>query len=394
MLPAIFVYDDDYASYRFHDDHPWNPTRLEATHSLARELGLLPNDRIVRPAMPDLDTLRLGHSEHYIELVRRLSESGQKTFGIERMGLGTADNPVFLGMHEAASLAVGGTLKACQAVLDNDARRALNIAGGLHHAGFGHASGFCIYNDLVVAIRWLRRATGWRVLYVDTDVHHGDGVQDAFYDDPDVFVLSSHESGRFLFPGTGAVDEIGTGEGYGATMNIPLQPTTDDSSWLEALTWVLPAVFERFQPDIVVSQHGCDGHYWDPLADLCATTRFYASVPALIKQYADIYTEGRWVATGGGGYQTLRVVPRVWTLLWAVMAGRDIAPDARIPKDWLNTWQDRSPAPLPPYVYDQPEDFPPIKDRDRVAAANRETIARIQTLFPDFRFGPEPDTME
>lgn len=393
MVPALFVYDDEYASYRFHDEHPFNPKRLLATRDLALSFGLLPDDLVAKPFRPTQDVLELGHSTSYIDLVKRLSESGQKTYGIDKLGLGTADNPVFVGMHDAARLAVGGTLTACQAVVEQKTRRALNLAGGLHHAGFGHASGFCIYNDVVVAIRWLRRETGWRVLYVETDAHHGDGVQDAFYDDADVFVLSFHESGRFLFPGSGEIEATGTNDGVGTTLNVPLMPATDDDSWLEALTRIVPAVFEHFRPDIVISQHGCDGHYWDPLADLCATTRFYAAVPELIKQCAGEYTEGRWVATGGGGYQILRVVPRVWTILWASMIDHDLAFDTRVPNAWLDRWQHDTPSPLPQFLYDRPEEFHPIKDRDRVVTANRQTLARIFALFPDFPFGPAIDIM-
>ena len=334
MLPALFVYDENFSQYRFSADHPFNPRRLAATHDLLTTLGWLTADQTAAPDKADHALLELAHSPYYIDLVERLSDTGRRTFGIERLGLGTEDNPVFEGMHDAASLAVGGTVKAAQAIVDGVTNRALNLSGGLHHAGQGHASGFCIYNDVVTAARWIRRKTGWRVLYVETDAHHGDGVQDAFYDDPDVFFLSLHESGRYLFPGTGSLEQIGGGSARGTTLNIPLEPATDDHSWLDAYTRIVPEVMRRFRPDIVISQHGCDGHYWDPLADMCATTAFYHQVPALMSRWVDEYARGRWIATGGGGYQLVQVVPRSWTHLLAVASGEPIDPAVLVPEAW------------------------------------------------------------
>ncbi len=386
MVPALFVYDEAFLDYEFHPDHPFNPKRLKATYDLAKGLGLLQADRVVSPEAASSELLSLAHSPHYIDLVQRLSQTGKKTHGIERLGLGTDDNPVFAGMHEAASLAVGGTIKAAQELVNGSAQRVLNLAGGLHHAGRGHASGFCIYNDLVVAMRFIQRETGWRILYVDTDAHHGDGVQDAFYDDPQVFVLSLHESGQFLFPGTGSIEEIGTGDGQGTTLNVPLAPATDDDSWLEAFSTIVPRVMERFQPDIVVSQHGCDSHYRDPLADLCASTRLYDAVPRLLSQWVDAYANGRWLATGGGGYQVLSVVPRAWTILWAQMSRQAIAPDTAIPEEWLAAWQPESVTQLPRGLFDDPRDYPRIRDHHRMLAANRATLKEIAARFPAYGF--------
>ncbi len=386
MIPAIFVYDDDFAKYQFSADHPFNPRRLQATRSLLDALDWLPSELVAHPKTPTLDLLELGHSSYYLDLVQRISESGRKTYGIERLGLGTDDNPVFVGMHDAAALVVGGTLTAALAVVNGDTNRAVNLAGGLHHAGHGHASGFCIYNDVVVAIRWIRRETGWRVLYVETDAHHGDGVQDAFYSDPNVFFVSLHETGRHLFPGTGNVEETGRGEGRGTTLNVPLSPATDDDSWLDAFSRVVPRVMEKFRPDIVVSQHGCDGHYWDPLADMCATTRFYDQVPLWLSDWVDRYAQGRWIATGGGGYQALRVVPRVWSILWRRMLGMRIPPTLLVPEAWLKTWQPQSGALLPQALFDNPEEFHPIKDRHRIHQANQDVLLKLNALFPDFNF--------
>lgn len=393
MTGCAFIYDSAYARYRFTENHPFNPLRLEATHDLIRQLGWLSDAEWVRPEPASLADLSLAHSPHYIDLVQRLSTIGRPTAGIERLGLGTDDNPVFAGMHEASALAVGGTLKASALVVNGTVRRAVNLAGGLHHAGFGHASGFCIYNDIVVAIRWIRQQTGWRVLYVDTDAHHGDGVQDAFYEDPEVFCISLHESGRFLFPGSGAVDEIGRGRGQGTTINIPLMPASDDSSCLEAFEAVVPAVLDQFKPQILISQHGCDGHYWDPLADLCVTTRFYDQVARLLSRWVDQYAEGRWIATGGGGYQILRVVPRAWAILWARLSERPLSPEIALPSEWLTRWQPESPTLLPSALFDVAEQFMPLKDRRQMIEANRHTVAELARLLPDFNFGQRVDNM-
>ncbi|MCY0878342.1 MAG: acetoin utilization protein AcuC [Firmicutes bacterium] len=376
-MTAALIYHPDFQQYRFHPDHPFNPVRLAATYDLIRSLGLLPPDALTEPRRATEDELRLFHAPHYVELVAHLSQTGQKAPGTERLGLGTEDNPVFLGMHEAASLAVGGTLTAAHMVAQGQVRRALNLAGGLHHAGPDFASGFCIYNDVAIAIRWLRQTTPWRILYVDLDAHHADGVQNAFYQDPGVFVLSFHESGQYLFPGTGAVEERGDGPGLGYTLNVPLAPATDDDSWLELFDAVVPRVLQHFRPDLIVSQHGVDGHYGDPLADLCATTRFYGETARRLSEWADQYCEGRWIATGGGGYQVLGVVPRVWTLLWSVMARTPLAEDTAIPADWLAVWQPRSPSPLPTSLFDAPGTFPPIRDLARIRRQNEHTLATI-----------------
>ncbi len=385
-MDAVFIYDEAYTQYRFHADHPFNPIRLEATHDLAQSLGILQPAALLHPRPATIDDLLLAHSPHYVDLVQRLGETGRTTYGIERLGLGTDDNPVFAGMHDAARWAVGGTVRAAVEVANGRTRRALNLAGGLHHAGHGHASGFCIYNDVVVAIRWLRRETGWRILYVETDAHHGDGVQQAFYEDPDVFVLSLHESGQYLFPGTGAVSETGAGPGRGTTLNVPLAPATDDASWLDLYRRVVPEAIRRFQPDLVLSQHGCDGHYWDPLADLCATTRFYTESVGDLARWIQAYTPGRWIAVGGGGYQTLSVVPRVWTLLWSQLIGAPLDDKTPVPAPWLADWQPHAVQTLPTALYDRPEQFHPIRDQHRMRKSNQETLAALSRQFPAWDF--------
>src|SRR5690606_27658723 len=236
-----------------------------------------------------------------------------------RWGLGTEDNPIFPGMHEATATIVGGTLRCAEMVMSGEVRRAFNVAGGLHHAHRDRASGFCIYDDLAAAIAWIRERYDARVLYIDYDAHHGDGVQGIFYHDPDVLTLSIHESGRYLFPGTGFVDELGEGDGYGYSLNLPMEPHTGDESWLNATRSLLPEVFEAFRPGVRVLQNGCAAHLLDPLPQLRCSTRLYEETVGLCCELAERHCEGRVIATGGGGYSVWRVVPRAWTLVWATL---------------------------------------------------------------------------
>ena len=209
--------------------------------------------------------LELVHDAAYIEAVRRAGHDG---WGDGRYGLGTPDNPVFDGMHEASALVAGATLAAARAVWHGEALHAANIAGGLHHAMRRSASGFCVYNDPAIAIRWLLEAGAQRVAYVDLDVHHGDGVQAAFYDDPRVLTISLHEHPATLFPGTGLASETGRGEGIGYAVNVALPAGTGDAGWLRAFDAVVPPLLRSFRPEVLVSQHGCDSHRLDPLAHL------------------------------------------------------------------------------------------------------------------------------
>lgn len=383
---AKFIYTEEYSQYDFGATHPFNPVRLRSTKSLIDSLDLVHPDQLVAPGPASAEELGWAHQASYIAMVQQFLTAADITNAtlLSRAalyGLGTEDDPVFPGMHDAARLAVGGTLAAAKEIASGSASHALNLAGGLHHAKAAQASGFCIYNDLTVAIKWLRAHTDWRIAYVDTDAHHGDGVQQAFYDDPDVLTISFHETGQYLFPGTGSAEETGTGRGKGYSINVPLRPYTDDHSWLECIERIVPSALQRFQPDILISQHGCDGHYWDPLTDLFATTYFYWKVPSLIHQWAHAYAHDRWLAVGGGGYEIWRVVPRAWTLLWAEMAHRPLAQDAAVPPSWIAQWQSYSAPPLPLEFVDNPAAFPPVAQSFAIAQQNRETVDRLKHLI-------------
>ena len=252
------------------------------------------------------------------------------------MGVGLSDNPAFAGMHEAGATVAAGSLRAMEAILRGDVEHAHQPGGGLHHAMPAEAWGFCIYNDPALAVV-RARATGLRVLYVDLDVHHGDGVQVIAYDDPGVLTVSFHESGRYLFPETGFVDEVGEGAAAGSSVNLPLEPYTGESAWLAAVRALVPTLAAVFGPDVVVSQHGADSHAWDPLAHLRVTTTAHGEAARLVDAVAHRWAAGRWLATGGGGYDAYRVVPRTWALTW--LAGAHREPDEATPAAWRDRWE-------------------------------------------------------
>ena len=297
------------------DTHPLRPERLRRTFELLEAYGVLaaPNVRVVEPEPATEDQLALFHTKEYIAGVKALS-SGDRSILPGSYNFGTGDNPVFEGMYESESLKAGGALLAARMLLGRECDVVFHYGGGLHHAAPDHASGFCVFNDGGMAIRWLMRK-GLRIAYVDVDVHHGDGVQWAFYDSGRVLTISLHQSGNTLFPGTGFVDESGRGAGEGYSVNVPLPPNTNDETYLWAFREIVPPLVRRFEPDILVTQLGVDTHYLDPLAELKLTTRGHKAIFSALDSLGL-----RWLALGGGGYN-LDVVPRAWTLAFAAMAG-------------------------------------------------------------------------
>ncbi len=391
-MNSLCVFTEDFFNYRFGPEHPFNPLRLQLWLELLQDAGLLEKHQMVHPRPATMAELLAVHSEDYLRAVQQAGAGVEPVPGLERYGLGTDDNPVFPHMHEAAALITGATLVAAELVMEGKAEHALNMAGGLHHAHRGRASGFCIYNDAAVAIAWLQRRYGIRVAYIDTDAHHGDGVQAIFYDDPDVLTISFHEDGRYLFPGTGSVGEMGKGDGLGYCLNFPLEPFTEDDSLLEVMDAVLPQVLRAFRPDLIISQHGCDGHRLDPLTHLALTGRSYREIPRLVHRLAHQFAGGRWVALGGGGYDIWRVVPVAWAMLWAEMADRQLP--SSIPQRWLNRWQSRSPEKLPLVFTGNIEEDPPIPRRAEISDKNTATLNRLcqnhllmYTVFPAARGG-------
>jgi len=329
----LVVWDPRMLGYDFGGHHPLHPLRWELTWLLSRTLGVIDGFEVFAPGPADAQTLGLVHSAGYIDAVRRASRPGFP-FSVGH-GLGTPDNPIFPGMHDTAALIAGGSVAAARAIAHGEVDRAVNFFGGLHHAMADHASGFCVYNDAALAIAALLQAGVRRVGYVDVDVHHGDGVQAAFYDDPRVLTVSIHQSPLSLFPGTGYPTECGHGAAEGTSVNIAVPTGTSDASWLRAFHAVVPGVVRAFGPEVLVTQHGADSHREDPLAELNLTVDGQRTSYVALRELAEAVTGGRWLALGGGGYSLVRVVPRSWTHLLAIVSGRDIDPATPLPEEWL-----------------------------------------------------------
>src|SRR4051812_11492628 len=298
----LLVFGPRSTDYDFGPGHPLTPRRFGPAIDLLRHVGAVPG--LAPEPASDEDLLRV-HLAEYLATVKRLSADPS---GRGAMGIGLSDNPAFPRMHEASAAVAGGSLRAMEAILRGEVEHAHHPGGGLHHAMPDSASGFCIYDDPAVAIA-RARADGLRVLYVDLDVHHGDGVQAIFYDDPGVLTLSIHESGRYLFPGTGFVDELGVGAAAGTSVNVPLEPSTGETAWLVCVRSLVPALAAAFGPDVIVSQHGADSHAWDPLAHLRVTTTAMGEAARLVDEVAHAWAGGRWLATGGGGDGAHRAGP-------------------------------------------------------------------------------------
>jgi acetoin utilization protein AcuC len=330
--PIVVVYGDAFKeiAYDFGSFHPLQPVRVKLAIELMRECGLLdaPGVTILDPRPATRDELIAVHDSKYVDAVETLGAAGSVVHELADMaeghGFAQTDNPVFHGMAEASALVAGGTLVAAEAIMSGRAVHAFAPAGGLHHAHYSRAAGFCIYNDPAVAIAAVRERYGGRVVYIDVDAHHGDGVQEMFYRNANVLTISLHESGRYLFPGTGFVHELGDDAGYGYSVNVPLEPYTTDEPFLRAVDQVVLPLARAFKPDLIVTECGCDSHRLDPLTHLATSTRIW---PVLAQTFHDLAHElcgGRWLATGGGGYDLYSVVPRAWTLLFAGMVGVDL----------------------------------------------------------------------
>ncbi|KEI44298.1 MAG: acetoin utilization protein AcuC [Saccharopolyspora rectivirgula] len=325
------VWDRSLLDYDLGGEHPLHPIRLELTIELASALGVLDGVEFVKPRMATDAELGRVHTSEYLAAVRSAPLTGWEA----GHGLGTDDNPIFEQMHDAAALIAGGSITAAEQIVSGRADRAVHLAGGLHHAMSDHAAGFCIYNDCAVAIAWMLDQGVERIAYVDVDVHHGDGVQAAFYDDPRVLTVSLHQHPLTLWPHTGFPAETGSGGAEGTAVNIPLPPTADDSSWLRAFHAVVPSVLAEFRPQVLVTQCGADAHKDDPLADLMLSVDGQRACYQALRECAQNYAAGKWLALGGGGYSLFRVVPRAWTHLLATTLDRDLDPQTTIPEDWI-----------------------------------------------------------
>ncbi|MCT2535006.1 acetoin utilization protein AcuC [Aquibacillus koreensis] len=370
---ASFVYSNQFLNYHFHTDHPFNQVRVKMTKDLLEAENKLTNSHILEPRIATEEEIRLIHSSKYIQAVKKAGEGLLPEEEAISYGLGTEDTPIFPNMHQAAAMLVGGTLTAVDAVMNGQSNHALNLGGGLHHGFRNQASGFCIYNDGAIAIKYLREKYNVRVLYVDTDAHHGDGVQAAFYDDPQVCTFSIHETGRYLYPGTGNINERGINAGYGYSFNFPLDAFTEDESFLDVYETALIEVVDYFQPDVIITQNGVDAHYLDPLTHLSSTMKTYEKIPQLAHELAHKYCDGKWIALGGGGYDIWRVVPRAWAQIWNVMCHQSVF-SGDLPIEWIKRYEKESPVKLPT-KWDDPEGlYKPIPRKKEISEKNNQIL--------------------
>jgi acetoin utilization protein AcuC len=338
LCPEARIYDHG-------PQHPLRPDRVLLTWDLIAAYGLDALSHVARLTSGPADdaTIELVHTAAFVDATRRAGHGEDGAWG--RFGYGPGDNPIFDRMHEAASLVAGASVRAAEAVWTGDCEHAFNAAGGLHHAMPERASGFCVYDDPAIAIAWLLQQGAERVAYVDVDVHHGDGVQFVFWDDPRVLTISIHQFAPWFFPGTGDLSERGGLGAEGTAINLPLPEFTGDVAWLEAFRTVVPRAVRAFGPDVLVTQLGCDTHHLDPLAQMQLTTGAYREAAKELHALAHEVAGGRWVATGGGGYQWARVVPRAWTTYFAEMAGTEV--DDALPEVWIETAELRLRAEVP-----------------------------------------------
>src|SRR4051794_34822347 len=390
--PTCVVFDESLTDYDFGPEHPMNPVRVDLTMRLARALGVVdgsPGGLVAVPA-PDAsdEDLLVVHDRDLIDAVRRSSEDPRCHDPLH--GLGTDDNPTFPHMHQAARHVVGASVEAARRVWEGEMIHAANIAGGLHHAMPDQASGFCVYNDVAVAIRWLLEHGAKKVAYVDVDVHHGDGVEAIFYDDPRVLTISLHETGQMLFPGTGFPADSGGPEALGSAVNVALPPGTSDAGWLRAFHAVVPALVREFEPDVLVTQQGCDSHRDDPLAHLTLSVDGQRASYLALHDLAHETADGRWVAFGGGGYAVVDVVPRAWTHLLSIVSGSPLDVSLDTPADWRAEVTGRLGVRAPsrmsdgrtPAFRDWSEGYDPNTWLDRAVQATRDAVFPWNGLDP------------
>jgi acetoin utilization protein AcuC len=387
---ARVAWDDSFLAYDFGPGHPMSPTRLELTARLCRDLGLfaVAGVDLVGAGPASDEELLTAHVPEYLARVRAVSQDPALATG--RMGLGSTDVPAFTGMHEAAARIVAATRDVALAVWAGEAGHGVNFTGGLHHAMPDRASGFCVYNDIAVAILALLQAGARRVAYVDVDVHHGDGVERIFWDDPRVLTISLHETGQALFPGTGAAADVGGPAASGAAVNVPLPSGTGDAGWLRAFDAVVPPLLRQFEPDILVTQHGCDSHALDPLAHLALSLDAQRASYLRLHELAHELCGGRWVAVGGGGYELVDVVPRAWSHLVGIAAHAPVDAEQDVPAGWRDFVRERYGRPAPARMTDGRDaafrpwsaGCDPADPLDRVVLATRRAVFPLHGLDP------------
>ncbi|MFW9811813.1 MAG: acetoin utilization protein AcuC [Candidatus Thorarchaeota archaeon] len=372
----VYPYSDALLGYEFRQDHPLKPERLKLTYLLSKELGLLDKIEVLEPNHATREELELFHSPEFIDAVE---DSGMNNNPHPRYGLGTSDNPIFPQVHDTGLRYVGATLDAMRAIMEG-ASNAFCISGGLHHAHKSLASGFCIYNDVVIAIKLMQQQRKAKVLYLDIDAHHGDGVQKAFFDSKDVLTISIHQTGQTLFPGTGYVYETGSGEAAGYSVNVPLLPGAGTPELNQIFEEIIIPLFESYKPDLLVTQLGVDGHFLDPLAQLAYTSHGFESILERLRDMSSKKCKMGWLAVGGGGYHPVNVA-RLWTLFLAIMIKEKVSDE--IPDTFREMSSEMGYKNIPDLMRDEEEVVQMYVPREVVSLELDRTIRRIKELiFP------------
>ncbi|KRG10440.1 acetoin utilization protein AcuC [Staphylococcus sp. NAM3COL9] len=375
-----FVYSNEILQYRFSNSHPFNQMRLKLTTELLTDLGYLKSHHIIKPRIANDSELSLIHSHDYIQAIRRASHGILSNNEAKKYGLDGDDTLQFRMMHKHSARIVGGALNLADHIMDGTVTNGCHLGGGLHHSLPGRANGFCIYNDVAVTIAYLIQKYNQRVLCIDTDAHHGDGTQWSFYTNDQALIYSIHETGKFLFPGSGRYTERGSEQGFGYTVNIPLEPYTEDDSFLETFKETIEPIVESFKPDIIVSVHGVDIHYLDPLTHLNCTLESLYQIPYIIKDLADRYTNSKVLMFGGGGYNIWKVVPRAWSHVFLALIGEK-PQTGRLPNKWLTKWQHYAPCELPQTWIDEKTDYQIIPRQKEITETNSKYAKQVLSWF-------------
>ncbi len=364
------IYSPKYSLYNLGKEHPFSPLRAEMTLDLLQSLGALQD--YIEPEEVQPEELFEIHDKEYVEKVEKVS-AGETVEDIENFGLGTQDNPITPGMAQGARIIAGGTKLGAKLLLEGEAKKVLQMGGGFHHAHPRLASGFCVYNDLALAIKEMTKQ-GWHVVYLDLDVHHGDGVQDIFYSDGKVMTISLHESGEYIFPGTGWLYELGQGMGRSLKLNLPLEPFTEGDSYLEVIEGAVVPALRWFRPDALVVQAGADPHYSDPLADLVLTTQDFERIYRRVFELADEFTKGNLLITLGGGY-SITATSRIWTILYLLFFNLPL-PEV-LPHEWRKKWGEKLGREIPEFLHDLPNPFDEIPRKPEIVRLNRDLVRRL-----------------
>jgi acetoin utilization protein AcuC len=372
------MYSDDYLQYNFGRGHPLNQTRLKLAYEMMKAYGFFKRDdvKLYKPPPANEEDLLLFHDEDYVNYVKNLSGSQDREYYLH--GFGPGDNPVFDEVFRSAGIHVGGTIRGCDLIMKGEVDHVFSLGGGYHHALKSRASGFCVFNDPAIAIRYLQTKYSLdKVVYVDIDAHHGDGVQIAFNSDPSVMTISLHESGRFLFPGTGFVDEMGKGDAIGTKVNVALPMNTTDRAYLYAFEEIVAPLIKSFEPDFLLAQCGGDAHYSDPLTHLLLTTKSYRAISKIYHELSHEVMNGRWMCVTGGGYDLLACA-RIWSVMLSEMC--EITLENKIPEEYIRLCN-RILGYEPPDVLEDEEKS--VRDERHVQEAMKEIVREIKEhIFP------------